>query len=100
MMSVRLVAVDDLLPSLEQTFRMILDERDRKSRVSTKPDVQPLIPEKAAAEMLGVPRHVLRDSRKRGEIDFIRVGRRVNYELSHITEFKSKNENREIPKGR
>ena len=48
-------------------------------------------PEAEAAGLLGIPRHVLRDSRLRGEIDASRIGKRVVYERDQLLKFMETN---------
>ena len=48
-----------------------------------------LISEQRAAAELGVGPHVLRDARKRKEIDYHRVGRFVRYSREQLAAFKA-----------
>jgi hypothetical protein len=52
------------------------------------PPADALLPEPAAAAILGVEPHVLRDARKRHEIDFHRVGKFVRYSREQIDAYK------------
>lgn len=54
-----------------------------------------LLTEQQAAEMLGVRKHVLRDARQRGELDFVRIGKCIRYEPEMLMRFVEQNKNRE-----
>jgi excisionase family DNA binding protein len=48
--------------------------------------------EREAADRLGVSRLTLWRARQRGEIAFLRIGRRVLYSETHINEFEERHE--------
>lgn len=48
--------------------------------------------EREAADRLGVSRLTLWRARQRGEISFLRIGRRVLYSESHIRDFEQRHE--------
>ena len=48
--------------------------------------------EREAADRLGVSRLTLWRARQRGEIAFLRIGRRVLYSESHIRDFEQRHE--------
>ena len=48
--------------------------------------------EREAAELLGLPRHSLRDARLRGEISASRIGRRVLYRREELENFLRRNQ--------
>lgn len=58
--------------------------------------VDQLISEQLAAAEHGVAPHVLRDARKRGLIEFIRVGRSVRYSREQLDQFKRRQTNGEV----
>jgi excisionase family DNA binding protein len=48
--------------------------------------------EREAAERLGISRLTLWRARQRGEIAFLRIGRRVLYSESHLNDFEQRDE--------
>jgi excisionase family DNA binding protein len=51
------------------------------------PADEALLSEPEAAARLNVPSHVLRDARRRGELQYSRIGRRVRYSRENLDEY-------------
>lgn len=74
----------DLKPLIRAVLVEVLAELDMRGL--QKGD-DAAIPEARAAEMLGVARHQLRDARRRGEITCSRIGKKVVYTKSELTQY-------------
>jgi hypothetical protein len=81
---------DKLLPVIQQVVDETIKrlERDR-GRVGDRIG----FPEGEAAALLGVPRHVLRDARLRGEIVAGKLGRRIVYSGEQLLELLERSRN-------
>jgi hypothetical protein len=66
--------------------KAVLDEQ-AKSRPATNGDGPTGLPERLAAERLGVPFYVLRDARKRGQIHAMQLGRTWVYSPESLERF-------------
>jgi hypothetical protein len=78
---------DDLRPLVEAVLEVALEklETDRAQfdRLAYS--------EVEAAELIGVRPHVLRDCRRRGEIEGVRVGKRIQYARDELLNFLDRN---------
>ena len=79
---------NDLRPIIEAVVQETLDRIEHNNG---KLNGQLAYPEAQAAELLGIPRHSLRDARRRGEIESTRVGKRILYTAAAIQELLEKN---------
>ena len=66
----------------EQVAQLIL------AKLAVPPEPDALLSEQRTAGELGVEPHCLRDCRKRGEIQFHRIGKFVRYSREQIEDFK------------
>ena len=75
---------DELRPLIEQVVTETMNrlEADR-ARLSSRL----AFTEAEAAALIGVERHVLRDARRRGEIEASKVGKRIVYTPDKLTRF-------------
>ena len=81
---------DDLRPLIEQVVTQTMERLDRDhERIGDRI----AYPEGEAAALLGVPRHVLRDSRLRGEVAAGKLGRRVVYSREQLLKFLGRSRN-------
>ena len=81
---------DELRPFVEQVVIQAVERLDRdRARVGDRL----AFGEAEAAMMLGVPRHVLRDMRLRGEIIAGKLGRRVVYSREQLLKILHRSRN-------
>ena len=67
---------DDLAPLIEQVVAATIDRlRDHEAKFTDRMGYG----EGEAASLLGIPRHSLRDCRRRGEVDCYKIGSRIFY---------------------
>lgn len=76
--------IDELRPVIQATVCAILEEiKPMDARLKDRIAFS----EKEAAELMGVPQHVLRDARYRGEVSAKRLGKKVMYSLHELRRF-------------
>ena len=76
--------VDELRPVIQAAVYAVLEEiKPLDSRLKDRF----AFTEKEAAELLGVPQHVLRDARYRGELSGKRLGKKVMYSPDELRRF-------------
>ena len=73
-----------LRPLIEQIVAAVLERLDAERQAIGD---KLAYPEAAAAALLGIQRHALRDARLRGEIAGSRLGKRVVYERQELLAF-------------
>ena len=78
--------IRDLEPAIRAVVVVVIDElRAKEAALGDRL----AFTEAEAATMLGVPRHVLRDCRLRGEISGRKVGKRILYSRESLLRFIS-----------
>ena len=81
---------NELRPLIEQVVTQTLERLDRdRARVGDRIAFE----EAEASMMLGVPRHVLRDMRLRGEVVAGKLGRRVVYSREQLLDLLDRSRN-------
>lgn len=85
---------EEFEPIIQRTVERTLEGLDL-SQLNAAPQKRYLT-EREAAELLGVEPHVLRDARKRGEINFHRFGRSVRYTYDQVEDYARRCLNREV----
>ena len=78
----------DLRPLIE---RVVVETLGQFEATRAKFGDRLAFPEAEAASLLGVPRHVLRDARLRGEIDGAKIGKRIVYRTEELLRFLASN---------
>lgn len=76
--------IEDLRPVICAVVAEILE---KTTPVDSRIKDRLAIPEREAAELLGVPQHVLRDARYRGELKGKRLGKKVVYSPDELRRF-------------
>lgn len=74
-----------LRPVIEQVVAMALEQLQAAS--AQLPGNRLGYPEGEAAALLGLPQHVLRDCRRRGELQAVKVGKRWIYSRDSLQKF-------------
>ena len=80
----KIVLDDELRPLIEQ---VVTETLERLETHRAKVNGRLGYPEAEAAAQIGVPQHVLRDCRLRGEIEANKVGKKWVYERTEILRF-------------
>ncbi len=76
--------VDELRPVIQAAVHAVLD---RISPINSRLKDRIAFTEKEAAELTGVPQHVLRDARYRGELRGKRLGKKIMYSPDELKRF-------------
>lgn len=76
---------DDLRPVIDAAVRSALDQQQAEAATLNPDRISYYEPE--AAQLVGIPSHVLRDARLRGEIVGSRIGKRIVYERAELLRF-------------
>lgn len=80
---------DDLTPLIERVVTRVLDQRQADD---AKLGNRLAYTEPEAAALLGMPAHVLRDARLRGEVVGSRIGKRIFYSRDQLLKLLAKNQ--------
>jgi hypothetical protein len=78
----------DLAPLIERVARTIMQQLEEQRAAAGD---HLAFGEEQAASLIGVPRHVLRDCRRRGEIKGTKVGKRIVYCREELLIFLERN---------
>ncbi len=80
---------DDLTPLIERVVARVLDQRQVDA---AKFGQRLAYNEPEGAALLGMPPHVLRDARLRGEIAGARIGKRIYYGRDELLKLLARNQ--------